>query len=110
MTSSNLVFIGIRGRVVALDRASGAQVWVTPLKGHEFVNVALADGDLYAAAKGELFCLDLATGHVRWHNPLKGLGWGLMTIAAPGTQGNQMAMFEKQKRDRQAAAAAAAAS
>lgn len=109
MASSNLVFIGIKGSVVALDRATGTQVWATSLKGHEFVNVAFFDDELYAAAKGELYCLDSATGQVRWHNLLKGYGWGLMTIAANGIQGNQMAMLEKRKREQRAAVAAAAA-
>jgi outer membrane protein assembly factor BamB len=56
------------------------------LKGNDFVNVALQDGDLYATAKGELFCLDPSTGNIRWQNPLKGLGWGFSTIAASSSQ------------------------
>jgi hypothetical protein len=52
-------------------RSTGAEVWRTDLKGSDFVNVALQDGDLYATAKGELFCLDPATGTIRWRNPLK---------------------------------------
>ncbi len=108
MASSNFVYIGIKGSVVALDRGTGSQIWVTPLRGSEFVNVMLGEGELYAASKGELYCLDPATGHVRWHNPLKGLGWGLVSIAAPGTQTNQMALFERRKREQEAAAAAAA--
>jgi outer membrane protein assembly factor BamB len=109
MAISKFVFIGIKGCAVALDQATGTQIWTTPLKGGEFVNVILGDDELYAATKGELYCLDPATGHIRWHNPLKGLGWGLVSIAAPGVQGNQTAMFEKRKRDQKAAAAAAAA-
>ena len=109
MAASSFVFIGIKGSVVALDRATGSQIWITPLRGGEFVNVMLADDELYAATKGEVYCLDTATGHIRWHNPLKGLGWGLVSIAAPGVQVNQMAMFEKRKRDQEAAAAAGAA-
>jgi outer membrane protein assembly factor BamB len=109
MVSSNLIFIGVKGYALALDRATGAQIWATPLRGSDFVNVALIDGELYAATKGELYCLDTATGQIRWHNPLKGRGRGLVAIAAPGVQGGQMIAFEKQQRDRKAAAAAAAA-
>ena len=32
MKTSDLVFIGIKGSVIALDRATGQQVWATHLK------------------------------------------------------------------------------
>jgi outer membrane protein assembly factor BamB len=32
MKTSDLVFIGIKGSVVALNRATGGQVWATNLK------------------------------------------------------------------------------
>jgi outer membrane protein assembly factor BamB len=99
------LFIGIKGTVVALDRATGAEVWRSELGG-DFVNVALQDGDLYAATKGELFCLDPATGAIRWQNQLKGLGRGLITIAGSGGQ-QTMVMREKQQRDEAAAGTAA---
>ena len=92
-----MVFIGIHGTVVALDRATGEEVWRTSLKG-DFVNVVLQDGDLYAAASGELFCLDPSTGHIRWQNELKGLGRGLVTIATTGSQ-QTLVMRKKQQQD-----------
>ena len=48
IAQSSLIYIGIAGTVVALDRATGAEVWRSDLKGNDFVNVALQDGDLYA--------------------------------------------------------------
>jgi outer membrane protein assembly factor BamB len=105
MAQTGLVFIGIRGTVVALDRGTGAEVWRTPLKGGDFVNVVLQDGELYATAKGEIFRLDPASGQVLWQNPLQGLGWGLVTVAAQGTA--TAVMSEKKRRDAAAAAAAA---
>jgi outer membrane protein assembly factor BamB len=108
MSTSGLLYIGIQGHVLALDRATGAEVWRSRLKGSDFVNVVLQDGELYATTQGELFSLDPATGQVRWQNPLKGLGRGLVTIAAPATQ--QMTLGrEKRRQDEQAAGAAAAA-
>ena len=104
MAVSDIVFLGIKGSVVALDRATGTQVWATHLKGRDFVNVVLDEGEIYAAASGELFCLDQSTGQVRWHNPLKGFGWGLMTIATRGS--SQIPVVTKRKRDMEAAAAA----
>ena len=81
MANSNTVIIGILGTVVALDVATGSEIWRTELTGGAFVNVTLLDGNVYAATRGELFALDSATGQQLWHNKLKGLGTGLMTVA-----------------------------
>ncbi|SPF47544.1 Pyrrolo-quinoline quinone [Candidatus Sulfopaludibacter sp. SbA4] len=106
MSQTGRLFIGIKGTAVALDRASGQEVWRTRLKG-DFVNVVLDNGDLYAAAHGELYCLDPATGQIRWRNELKGLGRGLISIASAG---QQTILLQKKKQDDEAAAAATAAS
>ena len=58
MPQSSHIHIGIKGCVLALDRATGQTVWSTRLKGSDFVNLVLEDGALYAANKGEMFCLD----------------------------------------------------
>ena len=105
MAQPSLVFIGVGGNVVAVDNATGQEVWRTQLKGRDFVNIALQGDDLYATNKGELYCLDPATGRIRWQNPLKGLGWGLISIAT--ATGNQsVLMREKRQRDEAAAASA----
>jgi putative pyrroloquinoline-quinone binding quinoprotein len=111
MKTSDLVFVGIKGSVVALDRASGQQVWATRLKGHDFVNVVLQNGAILATCHGEIFCLDPLTGERRWHNPLKGFGTGLATIATdPDPNSRNAPVFaEKRRRDQQAAQAGAAA-
>ena len=106
MKISDLVFIGIKGSVVALNRAAGQQVWATRLKGSDFINVVLQDGAVLASCCGEIFCLDPLTGSMMWHNPLKGFGLGLATIATeynPG-DGNAPVLAEKRRRDEQAAA------
>jgi hypothetical protein len=41
MAQSSLIYIGIAGTVVALDRATRTEVWRSDLKGNDFVNVAL---------------------------------------------------------------------
>ena len=105
MAAPSHVFVGIKGTVLALDRATGEEVWRRPLVGSDFVNVTLVDGDLLATARGELFALEPSTGEVRWHNPLKGLGRGLLTIA--GGYQQAVVMTEKKRRDAQAQAAAA---
>src|SRR5208282_6175790 len=110
MKTSDLVFIGIKGSVVALKRFTGQQVWATHLKGADFVNVVLQNEVLLASCCGEIFCLNPLTGQGLWHNPLKGLGRGLATIAAEHTLGSSLALVvaEKRRRDEEAAAAAAA--
>lgn len=89
MPASGLIYIGIHGRVIALDRRSGGIVWATPLKQglfgtSGFVNVVYDEPHVLATHYGEAFCLDAATGQLLWHNELKGMGTDLATIAIPG--------------------------
>jgi outer membrane protein assembly factor BamB len=108
MKTSDLIFVGIKGTVLALNRATGNQVWATHLKGYEFVNVAFDCGKVLATCCGEAFCLDPLTGNAVWHNPLKGLGRGLATIASE-TMTSALPPVQAEKLQRDAAAAAAAA-
>ena len=111
MKTAHLIFIGIKGSVVALNRATGQQVWATHLKGSDFVNVILQDGAVLASCYGEIYCLDPLMGAGVWHNPLKGFGRGLATIATernPGG-GNAPVLAEKRRRDEAAAASSSGA-
>jgi len=106
MLPRNLIYIGIRGTVLALDRATGQTAWQANLIGADFVNVVQDNGELYAATKGEVFRLDPSSGEIRWHNKLPGMGRGLVTFA--GAEGQQsLPIREKQRRDEEAAAAGA---
>ena len=107
MAGPRAVYIGIRGTVLALDPATGTELWRMAVKSAQFVNVALVDDRLYATAGGEMFALDPATGQILWNNKLKGLGMGLVTIAGSGP--SQQASAEQLRRQAQAAAAAGAA-
>jgi hypothetical protein len=111
MKTSDLVFVGIKGTVLALDRATGLQVWATHLKGADFVNVVQQDDAVFASCHGEVFCLDPLTGAGLWHNRLKGFGIGLATIAVPSgaEAANSTAFAEKRRRDEAAAAAGSVA-
>ncbi len=75
------VFIGVRGHVVAIDHATGAEVWRTKLKSSAFVTVSLTSNRILAGAGGEVFCLDPSSGSVLWHNKLKGLGLGIVAFS-----------------------------
>jgi outer membrane protein assembly factor BamB len=109
MKTAQLVFIGIKGSVVALNRATGQQAWATHLKGSGFVNVVLQNGAVLASCSGEIFCLDSLTGNGMWHNPLQGFGRGLATIATEQNPGasNALVLAEKRRRDEEAAASGA---
>jgi hypothetical protein len=109
MKTSELVFVGIKGSVVALNQATGQQVWATHLKGSDFANVVLENGAILASCHGEIFCLDALTGDALWHNPLKGFGTGLATIATEHNPGdcNAPVLAEKRRRDEEAAASGA---
>jgi outer membrane protein assembly factor BamB len=109
MKTAQLAFIGIKGSVVALNRATGKQVWATHLKGWDFVNVVVQDGAVLASCCGEIFSVDRLTGVVRWHNPLKGFGTGLATIAVElnAQSGNAAALAEKRRGDEEGAASGA---
>ena|SRR5262245_7889145 len=111
MKTSDSVFIGIKGSVVALHSATGQHVWATPLKDSDFVNVVLQNESLLASCRGEVFCLDPLKGNIRWHNPLKGFGTGLVTMAAEQSRGSgaTAVLAEKHNRDEQAAAASTTA-
>ena len=112
MKTSELVFIGIRGSVIALDRATGNQAWATKLKGYDFVNVVFQDDSILATTHGEVFCLDPLNGTLLWHNGLKGYGFDLATIATDraASSGNLGVLAEKRRRAQAASSSAATAS
>lgn len=77
-----LLYVGIRHAVFALDDRTGDVVWHTELHSGEYVTV-LWDGEaLFAANAGEIWRLDPVTGVPLWHNPLKGFGRGLASLAS----------------------------
>jgi outer membrane protein assembly factor BamB len=109
MAKPDLVCIGIRGAVVALDRNSGAHVWETKLKGGSFVTL-LVDGErVLAGAQGEIFCLNAATGKILWQDGLKGYGLGLMSIATANGSSYSSAIAAEHNNQQQADSSAAGA-
>ena len=111
------LYLGIKGHVIAVDRATGEERWRTKLTGvtmrtSDFVHL-VRDGDLLVAAyNGEVYCLDPKSGEVRWHNKLSKLGTGLVSIVGEGGRGADDATLtlfaEKQRQDAAAAATAGA--
>jgi outer membrane protein assembly factor BamB len=111
MAQSKIIYLGMKGAVMAVSTSTGQPVWETALKGSDFVNVVLDGDNLFATTRGEIFCLDPQGGGIRWHNPLRGYGWGLVTIAGEGIGQNVSAvMAEKRRRDQEQASAASSSS
>ena len=110
MKTSDLLFIGIKGSVIALHRHTGEQVWSIHLEGSNFVNLLVEDDTVTASTAGEIFQLDSLTGNRRWHNPLKGFGLGLASLATvvSSTGNNAAAIAERRRCDGQKATTAAA--
>jgi outer membrane protein assembly factor BamB len=84
-TPHDLVYVGIRRSVLALDAATGDLVWEAELGGvmstTGIVAVHAAGGRVYASSAGEVFCFDARTGAAVWHNELKGYGIGFAALA-----------------------------
>ena len=74
-----LVFVGLNGYALALDRDTGEIVWSNNQMKSGYVTLLL-DGDrLIVSTNGYIFCLDPLTGQILWNNPLKGYGMGAPT-------------------------------
>jgi outer membrane protein assembly factor BamB len=99
MTIDDLVFVGLNGYVVAVDRKNGQIVWSNDeLRGGHlsggYVSLLL-DGDrLIVSCNGYLFCLDPLNGNVLWDNPLTGHGIGVASIVSVGGQSSATASMQ----------------
>lgn len=83
---SDILYIGLKARVHALDKFTGKKIWTWKSK-HEFtgyVALLLDVERLYVSVDGYTTCLDALTGKERWHNPLKGMGIGVPCLAMAG--------------------------
>jgi outer membrane protein assembly factor BamB len=111
MSFENLIFVGLNGYVLALDRKTGDIVWSNNELHSGYVTLLL-DGDrLIASTNGYIYCLDPLTGGIVWHNPLKGYGPGtptaLVSVRGAASLHPQEAMI-LQAADQETSAAASA--
>jgi len=85
INSSELLLLGTRGHVVAIDQFRGGIVWSTELPGSAlgttFVTLISNDHSVFAHTKGRVHCIDLQTGQIRWSNALPGLGYDFASLA-----------------------------
>ena len=108
----DLVFVGLYGRVIAMDRYDGHVVWEwqAPRRTRTFMSLML-DGDrLLVGTYGYIYCLDPVYGQLVWENPLKGYGVGIVSFASANGATDPAAAAQIAAQQAAAAASAAAAS
>jgi outer membrane protein assembly factor BamB len=82
MTIENLIFVGLNGWAVALDRDTGEIVWSNDKMRTGDVTLLL-DGDrLIVSTNGYLYCLDPLTGRIFWEQPLRGYRTGIAALCS----------------------------
>ena len=73
MQIEQLIFVGLNGYALALDRDTGEIVWSNGEMKSGYVTFLLDFDRLIVSTNGYIYCLDPLTGKIQWHNPLKGL-------------------------------------
>jgi outer membrane protein assembly factor BamB len=109
MPIEQLIFIGINGYALALDRDTGEIVWSNSEMRSGYVTLLL-DGDrLIVSTNGYIYCLCPFTGMIKWHNPLKGYGQGAPTsLVSVRGQSSQTLIEQSAEANGQGAGAASA--
>lgn len=82
MKIEQLIFIGLNGCVVALDRATGEVVWSNNEMNSGYVSLLLDGDQLIVSTNGYIYCIAPLTGEILWHNPLSGYGEGATALAS----------------------------
>jgi outer membrane protein assembly factor BamB len=109
MTVDQLVFVGLNGYALALDRDTGEIVWSNNDMKSGYVTLLL-DGDrLIVSTNGYIYCLDPLTGQILWNNPLSGYGSGAPTSLLSVRGQSSQTVVQQAAAARAASAAAAAA-
>ncbi|MGB0217275.1 MAG: PQQ-binding-like beta-propeller repeat protein [Alteromonas oceani] len=102
------LFLGIKGQLVCLDKASGDKLWATKLKSTSGVtNLLFEDDKVFAYSGGHLFCVAAKDGKVLWENKLDGLGYGPCIIASENQNASLIADQLQAQQAQQASAATA---
>jgi outer membrane protein assembly factor BamB len=104
-----LVFVGLNGYAVALDRDTGEIVWSNNELKSGYVTLLL-DGDrLIVSTNGYIFCLNPLTGRILWNNRMSGYGSGtptsLISVRGQGSPTLIQQAAEETKASEQASAA-----
>jgi outer membrane protein assembly factor BamB len=99
MNVHQLLFLGLNGRVAALDRDSGEFVWEWTAKDPDkhravggYMTLLVDQGQLFVAANGYTYRLDPLSGAELWANPLRGWGLGPAALATSTTASSQQVL------------------
>jgi outer membrane protein assembly factor BamB len=79
MYIDDLIFIGLNGYALALNRDTGEIVWSNNEMESGYVTLLLDEDRLIVSTNGYIHCLDPMTGKILWNNPLRGYGMGAPT-------------------------------
>jgi outer membrane protein assembly factor BamB len=110
MLVNQLIFVGLNGYAVALDRDTGEIVWSNDQLRNGYVTLML-DGDrLIVSTNGFIYCLDPCTGKTLWHNPMTGYGYGVTSLTSVRGQSHGLAQAAEQATAAAASTAVIAAS
>jgi outer membrane protein assembly factor BamB len=108
MSIDQLVFVGLNGYAVALDRDTGAVVWSNDQMRRGYVTLLL-DGDrLIVSTNGYIYSLDPLTGRILWNNPMTGYGMGTPTSLISVRGSSDATVIQQAAEATQASAAGAA--
>src|SRR5438270_14062302 len=90
MTVQQLIFVGLNGYALVLDRDTGQIVWSNDQMKSGYVSLLLDADRLIASTNGYIYCLEPLTGQILWHNPVSGFGLGaptaLVSLRGPSAQ------------------------
>lgn len=109
------LYVGTNHFVVALDPATGEELWRTKLRGSGHghpVAILIQRDQLFVGCFGQAYCLDRRDGKILWHNNLPGTGYHAVILAMEGSAGSgpDVLLAANHAKRRADAAASAAAS
>ncbi|GBC01812.1 hypothetical protein RclHR1_04340009 [Rhizophagus clarus] len=81
--SENLLVCSTAGKIYAISKTDGSQIWKTELKGiHDGVgSLFVHDDKVYVGMNGYLVALNLINGTEIWRNSLSGMGYNEVSLA-----------------------------
>jgi len=110
MRVQELVFVGLNGRVAALESSTGELVWEWRSPKSGYVNLLVERNIVIAGVNGYIYGLDPRNGEQLWFNELKGYGLGVTSLATLSGSTSQAVVLQAVAADEAASAAATSAS
>src|SRR5437667_7962669 len=108
--SADILYVGTGRHVVAINPASGDELWRTrlPSRSGNIVSLLPAGDQLFAGHAGRVYALNTRDGSIQWENPLRGTGYQAVMMALPGAVASMASVIAAAQAAADAAAASAA--